>query len=67
MVLVVADVTDQLTWKSLRNARGVHLIDPGQLNTYDVLTSDRVVFTSAAYESFVARAGAAGRQEDEKR
>lgn len=58
-VLVVADSSDQLTWKSLRNARGVHLIDPGQLNTYDVLTSDRVVFTTAAYESFVARAGAA--------
>ena len=56
-VLVVADSTDQVTWKSLRNATGVHLIDPGQLNTYDVLTSDRVVFTSAAYESFVARAG----------
>jgi large subunit ribosomal protein L4 len=66
-VLVVANAADQLTWKSLRNARGVHLIDPGQLNTYDVLTSDRVVFTSAAYESFVARVGAAGRQEDEKR
>jgi len=57
-VLVVADSTDQVTWKSLRNAAGVHLIDPGQLNTYDVLTSDRVVFTSAAYEAFVARAGA---------
>jgi large subunit ribosomal protein L4 len=67
MVLVVADAKDQITWKSLRNARGVHLIDPGQLNTYDVLTSDRVVFTSAAYESFVARVGAAGRQKDEKR
>jgi large subunit ribosomal protein L4 len=57
-VLVVADSADQVTRKSLRNATGVHLIAPGQLNTYDVLTSDRVVFTSAAYESFVARAGA---------
>ena len=65
-VLVVADSSDQVTWKSLRNARGVHLIDPGQLNTYDVLVNDRVVFTSAAYESFVARVGA-GRQEDEER
>ena len=45
----------------------MHLIDPGQLNTYDVLVSDRVVFTSAAYESFVARVGADGRQEDEER
>ncbi|HEX6933548.1 MAG TPA: 50S ribosomal protein L4 [Streptosporangiaceae bacterium] len=60
-VLVVADSSDQVTWKSLRNATHVHLIDPGQLNTYDVLTHDRVVFTSAAYESFVARSS---RQED---
>ena len=56
-VLVVADSSDQVTWKSLRNCTGVHLIDPGQLNTYDVLTTDRVVFTSAAFESFVARSG----------
>jgi large subunit ribosomal protein L4 len=66
-VLVVADSSDQVTWKSLRNASGVHLIDPGQLNTYDVLTSDRVVFTSAAYESFVARAGAAASREEQER
>src|SRR5262245_48992433 len=64
MVLGVADRSDHLTWKSLRNARGVHLIDPGQLNTYDVLSNDRVIFTTAAYESFVARAGAAGGQEE---
>jgi large subunit ribosomal protein L4 len=55
-VLVVVETSDQATWKSLRNAVGVHLIDPGQLNTYDVLVSDRVVFTSAALASFVARA-----------
>jgi len=55
-VLVVAESSDQATWKSLRNAVGVHLIDPGQLNTYDVLVSDRVVFTSAALAAFVARA-----------
>jgi large subunit ribosomal protein L4 len=53
-VLIVAERSDQLTWKSLRNIPGVHMIDPGQLNTYDVLVSDRVVFTSAAFESFVA-------------
>jgi large subunit ribosomal protein L4 len=40
----------------------VHLIDPGQLNTYDVLVSDQVVFTSGALSAFVTRAGAgAGR------
>ena len=63
-VLVVAESSDQVTWKSLRNAPGVHVIDPGQLNTYDVLVSDRVVFTQTAFASFVARAG---KQEDEQR
>jgi large subunit ribosomal protein L4 len=66
-VLVVAETSDQATWKSLRNVVGVHLIDPGQLNTYDVLVSDRVVFTTAALASFVARVGSASespRRED---
>ncbi|HSY16002.1 MAG TPA: 50S ribosomal protein L4 [Jatrophihabitantaceae bacterium] len=53
-VLVVAHRTDEITWKSLRNIDSVHLLDPGQLNAYDVLISDDVVFTHAAYESFVA-------------
>src|ERR1022692_2343210 len=60
-MLVVAEASDKVTWKSLRNADGVHLIDPGQLNTYDVLVSDRVVFTASALASFVARAGRADR------
>ena len=55
-VLVVADADDELTWKSLRNAPGVHLLETGQLNTYDVLVSDHVVFTEAALSGFVARA-----------
>jgi len=62
-VLVVAERSDQATWKSLRNAVGVHLIDPGQLNTYDVLVNERVVFTSGAYASFVARVGSSSEQE----
>ncbi len=64
-VLVVVTRADQVTWKSLRNVPGVHLIDPGQLSSYDVLVSDRVVFTDSALESFVARAGAASQQEGE--
>ncbi|HVB46612.1 MAG TPA: 50S ribosomal protein L4 [Streptosporangiaceae bacterium] len=64
-VLVVAETSDQVTWKSLRNARGVHLIDPGQLNTYDVLVSDRVIFTATALASFVARSGGTAKQEGE--
>ena len=53
-VLVVAERTDEVSWKSLRNLDNVHLISPGQLNTYDVLISDDVVFTEAALASFVA-------------
>ncbi len=53
-VLVVADRSDELTWKSLRNAQTVHLIAPGQLNTYDVLVSDDVVFTEGALAVFLA-------------
>ena len=56
-VLVVAERTDLQTWKSLRNVETVHLIAPGQLNTYDVLVSDDVVFTTAALEAFLARTG----------
>jgi large subunit ribosomal protein L4 len=55
-VLVVAERTDELTWLSLRNAPAVHLLDPGQLNTYDVLVNDEVVFTRAALDAFVGRA-----------
>ncbi|HSK61589.1 MAG TPA: 50S ribosomal protein L4 [Actinomycetospora sp.] len=54
-VLVVADRADELTWKSLRNVAEVHLIAADQLNTYDVLCSDDVVFTQAALEAFLAR------------
>ena len=57
-VLVVAEREDLLTWKSLRNAPNVHLIAPGQLNTYDVLVSDDVVFTEGALQAFLA--GSAG-------
>jgi large subunit ribosomal protein L4 len=53
-VLVVAGRDDVTTWKSLRNVDSVHLLDPGQLNTYDVLVSDDVVFTEAALQAFLA-------------
>jgi len=55
-VLVVVDRSDEVTWKSLRNVAGVHLIAPDQLNTYDVLVSDDVVFAAPALDSFLARA-----------
>jgi large subunit ribosomal protein L4 len=53
-VLLVAERTDEAAWLSARNLPQVHILEPGQLNTYDVLVSDDVVFTQAAFESFVA-------------
>jgi large subunit ribosomal protein L4 len=53
-VLVVAERTDSVSWKSLRNIDVVHLIAPGQLNTYDVLVSDDVIFTESALQAFLA-------------
>jgi large subunit ribosomal protein L4 len=53
-VLVVAERTDGVTWQSLRNVHEVHLLEPGQLNTYDVLVSDEIVFVQSALETFLA-------------
>ena len=55
-LLVVVPRTDEVSWKSLRNLPTVHIIAPDQLNTYDVLVSDDVVFTSAALDAFLAGA-----------
>jgi large subunit ribosomal protein L4 len=56
-VLVVAERDDTVVWKSLRNVPTVHLIAPGQLNTYDVLVSDDVVFTESGLVAFLSAAG----------
>ncbi|MEU6082099.1 50S ribosomal protein L4 [Streptomyces sp. NPDC047108] len=53
-LLLVVDRADEAAWLSARNLPQVHILEPGQLNTYDVLVSDDVVFTKAAFESFVA-------------
>ena len=52
-VLVVALRGDELSWKSLRNVERVHLLAPDQLNTYDVLVSDDVIFTRGALDEFL--------------
>jgi large subunit ribosomal protein L4 len=51
--LLVLERSDALTWLSLRNAPEVHIVAVDQLNTYDVLASDDLVFTQGAYEAFV--------------
>jgi large subunit ribosomal protein L4 len=53
-LLVVVERDDNVAWKSLRNLEQVHAIVADQLNTYDVLVSDDVVFTAGALEAFVA-------------
>ena len=50
-ILVVVDRTDLVSWMSLRNVEAIHLVAVDQLNTYDVLVSDDVVFTKAAIEA----------------
>lgn len=52
-VLVVLSAEDELNWVSLRNEPSVHLIEAGQLNTYDVLVADDVVFTKEALDEFL--------------
>ncbi|MBM0124086.1 50S ribosomal protein L4 [Pimelobacter simplex] len=51
--LVVLERTDSLTWLSLRNAPEVHIVAVDQLNTRDVLVSDDVVFSKAAFDRLV--------------
>jgi large subunit ribosomal protein L4 len=56
--LVVIEREDAVSWLSLRNVDTVHLIAVDQLNTYDVLVSDDVVFTKGAFDKLVAGAPA---------
>jgi large subunit ribosomal protein L4 len=53
-VLLVLTRTEEINWKSVRNLSDVHVIAPDQLNTYDVLVNDDVVFTRDALDAFLA-------------
>jgi large subunit ribosomal protein L4 len=64
-VLAVVHRDDDLSWKSLRNIAAVHVLTEDQLNTYDVLAADHVVFTEQALASFVARNTAVARDAKE--
>ena len=52
--LVVLERGDDVAWLSLRNVDTIHVLSVDQLNTYDVLLSDDVIFTKGAYDVFVA-------------
>ncbi|MEU3605325.1 50S ribosomal protein L4 [Streptomyces sp. NPDC035033] len=64
-LLLVAERADEAAWLSARNLPQVHILEPGQLNTYDVMRSDDVVFTQAAFESFVSGPKAADNEGNE--
>jgi large subunit ribosomal protein L4 len=53
-LLVVIERANDVAALSVRNLADVHVLYADQLNTYDVLISDDVVFTKAAFEAFVA-------------
>jgi len=55
-VLIVIGRSDETGAKSVRNLPGVHILTPDQLNTYDVLRADDVVFSVEALNAFIAAA-----------
>ncbi|MFV8381429.1 50S ribosomal protein L4 [Corynebacterium hindlerae] len=62
-VLVVLGREDITAWKSVNNLPGVHTLAADQLNTYDVLKSDDVVFSVEALNTFIDRATGAAKEE----
>ena len=64
-LLVVLDRADEVATKSVRNLADVHVLWADQLNTYDVLCADDVVFTQAALDAFVSGGKAAAAQVEE--
>jgi large subunit ribosomal protein L4 len=55
--LVVLERDDTAAWLSLRNLAEVHVLAADQLNTYDVLCADDVVFTAGALQGWLAGQG----------
>ena len=53
-VLIVLDRNDEVSYLSLRNLQGVHVLPVDQLNAYDVLLADDVVFTKSALDAFIS-------------
>jgi len=60
-VLVIIGRSDEVGAKSVRNLPGVHVISPDQLNTYDVLNADDLVFSVEALDAYIG----ANKQEQE--
>jgi large subunit ribosomal protein L4 len=54
-VLVVLSREEESAWRSLRNVAALSLVSPDQLNAYDAVVSDRIVFTEAGLADFVGK------------
>jgi large subunit ribosomal protein L4 len=64
-VLIVLERDDETSLKSVRNIPTVHALSQDQLNAYDVLVSDDIVFTKAALEAFIdAKTKGAAKKEE---
>jgi large subunit ribosomal protein L4 len=63
-VLLVVEREDLNARRSANNLQNVHILEPSQLNTYDVLNSDDIVFSVAALHTFINRITGAGKEEN---
>ena len=54
-ILVVLSREEETAWRSLRNVAALSLVSPDQLNAYDAVVSDRIVFTEAGLADFVGK------------
>lgn len=64
-VLIVIERDDEIALKSVRNLKNVHVLSVDQLNAYDVVVSDDIVFTKAAYDAFVSAKNSGSTSEKE--
>ena len=64
-ILLVLTLEDEIAWKSFRNVPSVHVLSAGELNAYDILVSDYVVFTknSVPVGDFTVRRGHKGERD----
>jgi large subunit ribosomal protein L4 len=53
-VLVVLDRSDDVSYKSLRNIQNLAVLPVDQINAYDILKSDDLIFTKAALDAFIS-------------
>ncbi len=63
-VLIVVNQNDSNTWKSFANLDRVHVISPGELNAYDVLVNDWVVFTKSTLPDTTSSESSEGKTDE---